>query len=397
MVEGQINSAMELLLCCVQPGAPARSRLLSLLQTPIDWVEVFRLGLVHGALPRVFGCLVEFGSPGVPEATLAMLGRYTRISAAKNRALAGELLEIVSALKSADVAAVPFKGPAMAAWLYGDLNSRQCGDLDILVRRRDISAAQAALRSRGYRPWRELSHREEEWCLRNEKDRVFLSNDGKFAVEVHWRFAPGYYRFPMDADSLWDRLESRPFEGTPMLGIPREEMLLILCVHGTRHQWSSLKWVCDIAMLVSRERDMNWEQIVGRAGRMGIERALLTGLFLANALLDAPLPAIARNRIEKVHPVVRRLAMQAWLGMTSPVDREKSSFAAKTSFQIASRERLRDRLFSLAHFAISKMPWAHVAPAPLRPRFQLGPAIRLVQMYGFRNLCRLVRSTVEPR
>jgi hypothetical protein len=284
----------------------------------------------------------------------------------------------------------------MAAWLYGDVNARQCGDLDILVRRRDVGAAETALRSRGYRPWQELSSREEQRHLRNEKDRVFLSSDGKFAVEVHWRFAPRYYRFPMDADTLWERLEWRPFEGTPVLSIPREELLLILCVHGTRHQWSSLKWVCDVAMLVSRERDMNWERIIRRARRMGTERALLTGLFLANALLDAPLPAEARGRIER-DPAIERLATQAWKGMAAPVDQQKSSFAAMTSFQIDSRERLRDRLFSLAHFGVSRMRWTSGAAASVRRSVHLGAAIRLFHMYGLRNLFRLVRSTVGAR
>jgi hypothetical protein len=383
---------MELLRCCCGPAEPDRSRVLELLQTSIDWVEVFRLGLLHGGLPRRCRCLAALSSPAVPQATLTALTRYTRSAAARNRALTVELLEVLSVLRGAGVEAAPFKGPTLAARLYGDLESRQFGDLDILVHRRDVQAAEAVLAARGYHPWRALTPEEERRCLEDGKDRPFVSRDGHFAVEIHWRFTPRYYPFALDAESLWERLEMCAFEGTPVLSIPAEELLLILCVHGARHRWSSLKWVSDVAFLVSVERELDWPEILRQARGLRVERILLTGLCLAAALLDAALPADVRARIEG-DPTARRLAEQASGGIHSAVDWHEEGFAA-CCFQVSSRERFEDRFLLLTHYAGSRMrPLRGDRAAPGLPgAAYLRRATRLVQRYGRSNWRGLLRT-----
>jgi len=391
MRERHTGGAMELLLCCSRP-APARSRIVEVLQTPIDWVEVFRLGLLHGGLPRLWRCLAGLSSPGAPPATLKALSLYTAGAAARNRAITVELLEVLSLLSAAGVKAAPFKGPTLAARLYGDRESRQFGDLDILVRRRDVPAAEAVLASRGYRPWQALSPEAELRCLEDGKDRPFVSRDGHFAVEIHWRFTPRYYPFALDADSLWERLEMRAFEGTLVLSIPAEELLLILCVHGARHRWSSLKWVCDVAFLLSVERELDWPELLRQARCLRVERILLTGLCLAGVLLDAELPANVRTRVGG-DPMARRLAEQASDGIQSTGDQLEEGFLA-CCFQVSLRERLHDRLLLLTHYAVSKIrPLRGDRAAPGLPgAAYLRRAARLIHRYGLSNWGSLLRS-----
>jgi hypothetical protein len=389
---------MELLLCCAQPAAASRPRLLELLDAPIDWVEGIRLGLLHGALPTLHQRLVAQSLPGVPPATLAALGHYARLSAQRNRALTAELLEVLELLKSKRIDAVPFKGPALAAMLYRDRESRQFGDLDILVRRSDVAAAEEALRTRGYRPWKELTAKEERRCLANGKDRPFVSRDGAFAVEIHWRFTPSHYPFALDVADLWNRLESRPFEGSTVLSIPAGDLLLILCVHGTRHQWSSLKWVRDIAGLLAVAGEIDWTRILARARRMGAERMLLTGLLLARDLLHAVLPDEVNARLEH-DPGARRLAAQAWDAIVAKGSEGEGGFA-RPSYQIVSRERLRDRLRILFHLARSKMQpsrrdrLALPLIAPFRFPARLLPPVRLVNRSGLYNVLRFVSQAI---
>jgi hypothetical protein len=392
MRERHTGGALELLLCCSGP-APDPGRVVELLQTPIDWVEVFRLGLLHGGLPRLCRCLAALASPKVPRATLTALSRYTASVAARNRAITVELLEVLSALKAAGVEAAPFKGPTLASRLYGELDSRQFGDLDILVRRRDVPAAEAVLASRGYRPWQALSPEAERRCLEDGKDRPFVSRDGHFAVEIHWRFTPRYYPFALDAESVWERLEMCAFQGTRVLSIPAEELLLILCVHGARHRWSSLKWVCDVAFLLSVERDLDWTEILRQARYLRVERILLTGLCLAGVLLDTALPAEVRAKIGG-DSTARRLAEQASEGFHGAVDWHEEGLPA-CCFQVALRERLQDRLALLAHYAGSKMrPLRGDRAAPGIPgSAYLRRAARLIHRYGLSNWRGLLRST----
>src|SRR2546430_17486141 len=52
---------------------------------------------------------------------------------------------------AAGIAAVPVKGPTLAALAYGDLARREAFDLDILVRRQGVAAAGRPVGSLGYR------------------------------------------------------------------------------------------------------------------------------------------------------------------------------------------------------------------------------------------------------
>src|SRR3712207_8653927 len=40
--------------------------------------------------------------------------------------------------------------------------------------------------------------------------------------------------------------------------------LLILCVHGTKHIWGRLSWICDVAELLRTQPDMDWEYVLDR-------------------------------------------------------------------------------------------------------------------------------------
>jgi hypothetical protein len=61
-------------------------------------------------------------------------------------------------------------------------------------------------------------------------------------------------------------------------------------MHGSKHCWERLAWVCDVAELIRTSRGLNWDEIMSRSDALRITRAVLLGLDLANRLLDAPLP-----------------------------------------------------------------------------------------------------------
>jgi hypothetical protein len=68
------------------------------------------------------------------------------------------------------------------------------------------------------------------------------------------------------------------------------QLLLALCLHGTKHFWSSLGWLVDLAELMRRDTgiDSQWVRVQARAN--GCERRVGLGLRMAKDLLDAPVP-----------------------------------------------------------------------------------------------------------
>jgi len=75
-----------------------------------------------------------------------------------------------------------------------------------------------------------------------------------------------------------------------------EDTLLHLCVHGFRHRWSLLKWLVDVAFLLSGTEQIDWTALEREARKVACYRILILGLGLTHDILGVPLPEpILRN------------------------------------------------------------------------------------------------------
>jgi hypothetical protein len=53
--------------------------------------------------------------------------------------------------------------------------------------------------------------------------------------------------------------------------------LLILCVHGSKHRWRRITWICDVAEPIHAHRDPKGPQVIVQAVALGGEHMLLLG------------------------------------------------------------------------------------------------------------------------
>jgi hypothetical protein len=116
-------------------------------------------------------------------------------------------------------------------------------------------------------------------------------------VELHWEVAPHLFASTVDADRLWQSLVTTDLNGIRVQTLSADDLLFSLCVHGSRHLWERLGWICDVAELL-RRHSFNWPALLKRAAQADSERMFLLGLYLAERLLDAPLPADVKQRCE---------------------------------------------------------------------------------------------------
>jgi hypothetical protein len=125
-----------------------------------------------------------------------------------------------------------------------------------------------------------------------------------------------------------------------------------LCVHGTKHQWKRLSWLCDIAELIRAYPELRWEQVAAQAARLGIERRLYLGLFLANRLLEAPLPKPIETMIHTA-PQVKALAKQVVEKVFGDEEnRVRFPYLDRFTFQLRAMDRMADRGRYLWRFAM---------------------------------------------
>jgi len=317
------RTEIDLLLSCsrMSMNAERAERVGTLLRNEIDWEYLLHTSISHGVVPLVYRSLTSTCPEAVPEGTMRELRDYFYANALRNLLFTRELLKILSYFNAHRVPAVPFKGPSLAESVYGDVSLRQFCDLDILVPRQHVVRAKEILISQGYVPEFPLTRTQEASYLESHYHYDLRHSDGRTLVELHWRIVPKYFSSRLDAERFWEYLEPISLGGKEVLAFSPEDLLLILCVHGSRERWARLEWICDVAELVGVHKRMNWQRVMDRARRLGSERMLFLGLFLASDLLGAVLPEKVLRTVQG-DPAVKSLGRQVcerlFRGATAP-------------------------------------------------------------------------------
>ncbi len=345
-------------------------RVQNLVRGGIDWGHLIQLAGEHRVMPLLYWGLKIASPDAVPETALGQLRDAFHASVGHNLFLVDELLRIIALLERHGISAVPFKGPVLAASAYGDLSLRQFGDLDVVVHERNISEAGALLGSRGYTPmesWVQKGWGQDAARLRTllEYNRAFVGCGGSSVVELHWAFAEPYNAFHPENGPLWEHLQPVKLGGAWVSTFSPEDSLLILCVHGARHCWNRLAWICDIAELSRAHSEMDWSRALEEAKRLRVERIVFLGLRLARDLLgiDLPRPVLSRIAADRaVESLAKHVCERLFREPGRLHGILERSFTTdgisleSASFHFRVRDRFRDRLryvFYLAQLALT--------------------------------------------
>jgi hypothetical protein len=364
-------------------GSRERSLIKALVKEKLDWHYLLRAAHGHGVIPLLNRHLNATGPELVPEIVRGSLREYVREIAFNNLLLTSELLTILARFEAQGIPAISFKGPALAAFAYGDLSLRQFIDLDVIICRKDFQKAKEILVARGYRPDPPLSAQIESILLKTDYDYAFWHETPAILMELHWDFAPGYLSRPMASLISWEGLERRNLQGKSILDLSPEVLLLAICVHNTKHMWERLGWICDVAALVDSQPRLDWGKVLGLAQEVGNERMLLLGLFLAKDLFETSLP---ENICER---------WRADLTVKFLADRVKERLFQEAGchtllksipFHILAKERWRDKLRYCLRmpFTPNARDWEHFRfPNSLSMLYYLMRPFRLMGEYVF--------------
>lgn len=286
-----LRSEARLLLACARTriDAAREDEIRALAERGIDWDYLVRKAEEHQLAPLLYRSLGAVCPGAVPGPALERLRRRFRANALHSMRLSAELVKLLRLFDAAGVQAIPLKGPTLAQAAYGDVTLREFFDLDILVRPRDVARAGEALLQRGYTPDIDLAGRQLSLALRSTKEQGFVRANGPM-VEVHWRLTPPQLPPLMDFDSLWTRRTTLEINGYPASSFGAEDLLAYLFVHGGKHAWSSLGWLCDVLQLTEGLGEIPWREVADRARHYRCVRMLRLGVLLAAGLLGAQAP-----------------------------------------------------------------------------------------------------------
>ena len=270
----------------------------ALLSQTTDWEEVLSAASLHGVSQSLCSRLSQFSEQIPDEIVQTLRAEYER-NAFHCLTNAAELHALLNAFQESGIRVMPFKGVTLAASAYGDISARNAGDLDLLVSESDIQGATEILKGRGYvlsTPAGEDGKPVQEHYYELHFDRP---TDG-MVVELRWRLElTQRFSAILGLDWVWPSRKQVNLAGRDVPCFDPVRNLLMLCMHGSKHRWSRLMWVCDVARAVGSEPGLDWDAVLAEAQRTGLVRPLALGVILANRLADARVPGPVLRRLEK--------------------------------------------------------------------------------------------------
>jgi hypothetical protein len=339
-----------ILLACARPaGDPeGAAALRSLRVAEVDWTRLAGLAVAHRVTPLLLQGFETLPAGAVPGEILEALRSHVAGHQERARQLVRELMELLDAFAAQGLRAVPFKGPSLAERAYGDASLRLAGDLDLLVPETAIPGVCAELAARGYREasearaGRPLTEAEHAWYRSYQGEYLFVREVDSIAVEPHWAIAPRTLAVPLDTSGLLERASSFPLGGRSLPGLATPDLVLVLCVHASKHEWTELRSITDLAGLLAREPGIDWRLLLARAREQGSLRMLLLGLALAERVAGAALaPTVAAALA--ADPAAGRLADEV-VARLFREDYHAPSVFRLSRFRLRMRERRRDRI-----------------------------------------------------
>jgi hypothetical protein len=381
----------ELLLACAgRDIAPESSqRVGELLQVGLDWRFLLRMAHDHGLTPLLYHNLSRGFRDALPQAVLERLRHDFRANSIYALKSTVELLRVLDGLSANGIKAIPFKGPTLAAAAYGDIALRDFVDLDLLVRGADLGAARSYLETQGYRPMYGITRAQEDNYLKSFCQLPFFRSDRRVGVELHTAVIYKAFSFPLETERLWERLESIDVMGKAVTALSAEDLLVILCVHGAKHLWSSLIWISDVAGLIRSHPGLDWPRVIRLARKTRSARMLFLGLHLANNLFDAPLTTRLHEMIEK-EPRLRTLASEVRDRLFNE-DQQESDSLESCKFYLRVRERTWDGVRYCLSMVLTPTvaDWNQLSvPSSLSFAYRAFRPIRLVGKYAGRFLAK---------
>ena len=386
---------VHLLLDCARTclDAERRSRIKSLISTDIDWAYLLSITRGHGVMPLLYRTLNSTCSDAVPKEILQELRQHFYDNTGHNLFLTKELIKVVELFEAHGILSIPYKGPVLAALVYGNLALREFGDLDLLVNERSYLTAQQLLMDRGY-------------CLAKQFDyeSTLVDAAGRIAVDLHKGMTARKFSCPLEFAYLSGRLQRITVGDSEFPTLSPADTLFMLAIQITKDAGSryfQLAKICDLAELLQAHPQLDLAHLLRQAKRLGGERMLLYSLRLANNLLGTVLPKEIVCEIQS-HPAIDQLVECARQQLFDRGGRTVDDQPTLDQFHWRLRERLRDKLYPYYLRYVMDL----IVPCELERRLLPLPTElsflhyfvrpgRLIGKYGLRQIKRTVRPPMN--
>lgn len=263
--------------------------------TPHDWHDFLFWVKRHKLASIVASDEIMVTDNCLPQFVANEIVQIRQASAVKALAVFRETLTIQTLLDEHQVSCAFVKGVVLSQQLFGDCTMRETNDVDLFVPRDQIDAAEITLLNAGYRqitPMQPLTKRQRESFLYFGRHLIYCHPHNQAHIELHWQFGGNPHCVPdIDLIEMLKQVATVEVYGYPIKTFSSIDTFLFLLIHGWLHHWAEIKWLFDIAILISQLSEKVFVTLHARAINLGLERAFASTLALLRTVFGNFLPA----------------------------------------------------------------------------------------------------------
>lgn len=247
----------------------------------IDWNYVVRRAYQHGIAPLVYYGIQRFRDAfSIPLTVLEKFKKSCITTQLVNQRLLATYKKLSTAFQEEQIPVIPYKGIALIRRIYAGIDQRPMSDIDLLVKKEDVSKASRILECMGFHvvPYNILfknRHFHMTFLQQNARNSI--------VVELHWHVDFAGSPYALRIDDVWSRAHQND---NSLIYIPEIHDDILLNIYHlfrdpTQDKVIPLKNCVDIAMLLQKYRAViYWNTLCERAQSYGLYRLLSLGMAL---------------------------------------------------------------------------------------------------------------------
>jgi len=254
--------------------------------SPPDWDDIIQRSIKHKVSPLLYHRLKSrYSDEGIPDNVASRLRDICLHSIARNVRLYHGLSKALSGLRNDDIPVIVLKGAHLAEVVYSNIALRLMTDIDLLIKKADLSKAGKKLLGMGY-------VQSGNSCV-TQSHLAPYTKPGGVSIEVHPVIEILTSPFKIDVDGLWERARPAMIAGVKVMVLSPEDLMMHICIHASYHHYFTmgLRPFCDISEILRCYRnEIDWAQVQNRARQWGAGKCVYLALYIAKDLLDAAVP-----------------------------------------------------------------------------------------------------------
>ena len=295
----------------------------------VDWLRFTNI-LIHNRMAVLASQVFARVNPSIPPEAQKLIreqaDRYER-SASK----LGDALTIY--LKSAETNNIPtivLKGLWLCEKIYQVPSMRPGGDIDILVRLRDVDACLKLLAEQGIDEfWPNLL--KDAYFTHHHLHQQRSTQDLNIWFEIHWALDHPYTLLTVDYESIFQRAKPSQLLDAPIQEMAVPDLLLSLALHLVKHAVylpslvdrhdlpriiladGMLMYYLDVTEVLKQHPNIDWDLTINLSREWGAVDILGSVLHVCKRYFEAPVPdeVLSGLRVSSPPAVTRQLMDRA--------------------------------------------------------------------------------------